>query len=112
MPRPTKCRKVCGLPKEGRFGPLGSRAGRLPKIQMSVEEFETIRLIDGEGLTQEEAAGRMGVSRTTVQGLYGEARTKLAVMLVEGAPLVIQGGDYELCPRNKGQGCCGGRDDR
>ncbi len=97
MPRPKKCRRVGSLPSVDTFGPLGSPMNRCEAIKMNVDEYETIRLIDKEHLTQEECAKQMGVSRTTVQGIYDAARTKVAEALVEGKSLHICGGHYELC---------------
>lgn len=71
---------------------------------MTVEEYEAFRLIDHVGMTQEECAERMCVSRTTVQDIYSKARRKLACSLVEGAPLIIEGGQYRICEHNGG--CC------
>ena len=76
-------------------------------VVLAVDEYETIRLIDLLGLTQEECAGQMGVARTTVQALYEAARAKLADMLVNGRLLHVEGGPYELCPR--AGGCRGKR---
>ena len=65
--------------------------------RMTVDEYETIRLIDLEGCTQEECAKRMHVARSTVQMIYNEARRKTADCLVNGKPLIIAGGNYRLC---------------
>jgi len=97
MPRPRKCRKVCFLPESNLFGPLNRLNQGSEIIAMTVEEYETIRLIDLEGMMQEECAERMKVARTTVQRIYNDARKKLATSLVNGNMLKIEGGDYELC---------------
>ena len=78
MPRPMKWRKVCSLPESSRFGPLDSNVNGEDCVRMKVDEYETIRLIDLEGFTQEECAKQMNVARTTVQGIYAEARRKIA----------------------------------
>jgi len=104
MPRPMKWRKVCCMPENKKFGPVGSKAGQISYINMTVDEYETIRLIDLEGFTQEECAGQMNVARTTIQKIYIEARKKLAESLVEGRTLFIEGGEYRLCEQN-GNGC-------
>ncbi len=103
MPRPRKWRRVCTLPRCARFGPENGRQD-VP-IQMSVDEYEAIRLIDLEGLTQEQCAAQMEVARTTAQAIYASARKKLAECIVNGLPLVIEGGDYRVCEH--GDGCCG-----
>ena len=103
MPRPCKRRRVCGHPSCGRFGPAEQARGQ-PEVLMGLDEFETIRLMDLEGLTQEQAAGRMGVARATVQAIYNSARQKLALCLVQGRELRIDGGEYQLCPGPEG-GC-------
>ncbi|MGI6512890.1 MAG: DUF134 domain-containing protein [Syntrophomonadaceae bacterium] len=108
MPRPRKWRKVCCLPDSDRFGPLNASVNT-DHIIMTVEEYEAIRLIDLEGFTQEECAGQMNIARTTVQGIYSEARKKLAESIVNGKVLRIEGGNYKLCegrlPSCKGRGC-------
>lgn len=107
MPRPRKCRRVCCMPAVSLFGPEERAAGAEP-LPMSVEEYESIRLIDLEGLSQEEAAAEMDVARSTVQRIYGEARRKLADCLVNGKRLKISGGSYRLCPADErgGHRCC------
>lgn len=103
MARPRKCRMVCSLPESSAFAPIDlSTVSTL--VKMSVDEFETIRLIDNENNTQAECALRMGVSRTTVQSIYDSARKKIAECLIEGKRLIIEGGDYKLCGK-KHPGC-------
>ena len=97
MPRPRKCRRVCCMPKCQNFGPLGGNDDEEPFVEMTVDEFESIRLIDLEQLTQEECAARMGVARTTAQAIYNSARIKLAECVIHGKKLHIHGGDYILC---------------
>ena len=105
MPRPYKRRRICacGMPGCSNFGPLSGE--HTQDVVMTVDEFETIRLIDLEGLTQEECSRRMNVARTTVQAIYNGARRKLADSLVNGKHLKIQGGDYVLCEGGNGCGC-------
>jgi Predicted DNA-binding proteins len=106
MPRPRKWRRVCCLPESCRFGPLDNHKNEDDIIIMSVDEYETIRLIDLDGFTQEQCAEQMDISRTTVQGIYDSARKKLAQSLVSGIILIIEGGEYRLCDGN-GRGCGG-----
>ncbi len=106
MPRPMKWRKVCCLPENSRFGPLNFNADNSGYINMTVDEYETIRLIDLEGFNQEECAAQMNIARTTVQGIYNEARRKIAESLVNGKILFIGGGEYKLCDGTGGE--CGG----
>ncbi len=104
MPRPRKCRKVCHFPQTLEFLPAGGPAARPPVI-LTVDEYETLRLIDREGLSQEQCGASMQIARTTVQQIYANARRKVAAVLVEGLPLRIEGGDYQLC---QGVECPGG----
>ena len=105
MPRPKKCRRVCAPPCHEVFGPQGI-AGTPARVDMTLDEFETIRLIDFLGQTQEECARQMEVARTTVQAVYDSARKKLADALVNGRNLYIRGGQVRLC--SHGDRCAGG----
>ena len=99
MPRPTKCRKVCHYPTTLEFSPTHGTDDRT-WIIMTVDEYEVLRLIDKEGLSQEECCRRMHVGRTTVQKIYETARKKLADVLVDGLSLRIEGGEFRLCDGN------------
>ncbi|MCC8140151.1 MAG: DUF134 domain-containing protein [Lachnospiraceae bacterium] len=96
MPRPTKCRMICRFPQTLEFIPAKDGDEKEPVI-LTVDEYETIRLIDREGLSQEQCSQRMQVARTTAQKIYDSARKKLADVLVDGRPLKIEGGEYRLC---------------
>jgi len=65
---------------------------------MAVDEFEVLRLLDGEGLTQEACATRMAIARTTVTAIYDAARRKIADVLVHGKRLLIAGGCFAYEP--------------
>lgn len=106
MPRPRKWRKVCCLPQSTLYGPLNGKNFSDQIIIMTVDEYESIRLIDLERLTQEECAERMNVARATVQKIYTDARTKIAESLVNGNLIKIEGGDYELYDDDETSYCC------
>ena len=105
MARPRKCRRVCRLPENEGFVPL-SKDEDAAVVVLNVDEYETLRLIDKEGFSQEACGEFMHVGRTTVQQIYASARYKLATALVEGRRLQISGGDYRLCSGDgDGFGC-------
>lgn len=102
MARPYKARRVCSLPEVDVFGPINRNIEA--QVELTLEEYETIRLIDLLDCTQEECARQMGVARTTVQAVYNSARKKLADCLVNGRRLEIRGGNYRICPESGN--CC------
>jgi len=63
-------------------------------IEMTADEYEAYRLTEYEGLSQEDAAERMGISRGTLWRILQGAKKKLARMIVEGRQLRIRGGNY------------------
>ena len=74
-------------PSEGGFTP--TRLRNAEPIFVEVAELEAFRLVDKEGLSQEEAGQKMNVSRGTVWRLVQSARKKTAQALTEGRPLLI-----------------------
>ena len=103
MARPVKKKRICSLPVYQEFY-CSNAEGDKPFIYMPVEEYETIRLLDYFDMDQKQCAKQMGVARTTVQSLYRAARKRLAACLIEGRPLRITGGKYEICQEN--EDCC------
>ena len=94
MPRKPRCRRIGGYPDCWIFSPEERSQG--DPVILTLDEFETVRLLDREGMTQEECASRMGVARTTVTAIYENARRKIAEALVDGKELRIRGGSYAL----------------
>lgn len=107
MPRPTKRRRVCHFPHTLEFLPLNPEPEKAA-IVLTVDEYETLRLIDKEGISQEDCSQRMEIARTTVQKIYASARKKLATALVDGFPLRIEGGDFQLCDGERSDCISGG----
>lgn len=92
MPRPLCPRRVARPPACDYFKPRGVPMTALEEVTLSVDELEALRLADLEGLYQEAAAERLGVSRTTFGRIVGNARHKVAEALVLGKALSIAGG--------------------
>ena len=75
-------------PPVASFNPSGPQA-KPETIYLEPAELEAFRLVDLEGLSQEEAGGKMGVSRGTVWRLLESARKKTAQALTEGRPMLL-----------------------
>lgn len=91
--RPMKPRIIGVVPFVKHFSPSLPKdmIGIEPKppVFLSYDEYEVLRLIDFEGLTQEEAGERMGISRGTIWRLIKSARKKVTSALVEGREIFI-----------------------
>ena len=90
---------------------------RLETVNLTLDGLEALRLADLEGLYQEEAARRMGVSRATFARVLAAARRAVADALVHGQAVEVRGGAVDRratrawpCPvhgggRRRGRGC-------
>ncbi len=96
MARPFKPKLVREAPRADYFKPRGIPLAQLEEITLSIEELEALRLVDLEGMYQEDAAREMGISRQTIQRMITEARAKVMEALVAGKALRIKGGSYIL----------------
>ena len=92
-PRYKKPRK-CNCPFEGYKGiiykPVGIPASELQRITIYRDELEAMRLCDLNGLTQQKAGEKMGISRGTIQRLLTSARAKVVRAIVENKALAIE----------------------
>ncbi|MDG6225516.1 MAG: DUF134 domain-containing protein [Candidatus Thermoplasmatota archaeon] len=73
------------------FKPAGVPMWSMEIVDISYPELESLRLVDYEGLTQEEAASKMGISRRSLWSDLNNARKKVAYALSMGCALQISG---------------------
>jgi predicted DNA-binding protein (UPF0251 family) len=117
MARPLNKRQIGRGLKERAFKPQGVPMTDLDEVELTLDGLEALRLADLEGLYQEEAAERMGVSRATFARVLTAARKAVADALVHGKAMEIRGGavgrrsrERRPCPvhggrRRRGRGC-------
>ncbi|GAB1416528.1 hypothetical protein MASR2M117_19340 [Paludibacter sp.] len=96
MPRPKQHRRVNAPPLMKGYKPFGIPASELETVILHYDEYEAIRLLDYEGLLQEQAAEKMNVSRPTLTRIYENARKSVAQAFVEGKMIIIEGGNVEF----------------
>lgn len=92
--RPRAPRRVECSPEVLYFKPNGVPLTELETISLAVEELEALRLVDREGMLQEEAAFQMGISRRAFWEDLRSARKKVALALTTGKAIEISGGSY------------------
>ena len=95
MARPPKCRCICSVPKTTCFEPHGQPGGET--VNIGYDEYEVIRLLDYELLSQKQCADKMSISRSTVARMYEHALQQNADALVNGKRITISGGDIRVC---------------
>lgn len=96
MPRPKQNRKISSPPLMQGFKPYGISGKMLHSVTLLYDEYEAIRLLDYEGMHQQQAAARMSVSRPTLTRIYEQARKTIAQALVEGKMINIEGGSVQF----------------
>lgn len=92
MPRPHCPRRIAATPDVTFFKPAGIPLRELKETVLPLDEFEALRLADGDGLEHSEAAKKMGISRQTFTRIVRAARKKVADFLTRGNALRIEGG--------------------
>lgn len=89
MPRPCKKRRIRGRPNSSYFKPAGIRLSEIDESQLSLSEFESIRLVDLNEVPQEEAGKQMNVSQSTLSRILKSGRKKIADAIVNGKAIKI-----------------------
>jgi len=88
-PRPCKRRRVMGRPNSFYFKPSGIPAVHLEKIQLSLDEFEALRLIDYDNVSQDQACKKMEISQPTLSRILTSARKKISDAIINAKAIVI-----------------------
>jgi uncharacterized protein len=89
MPRPHIQRRVTGKPNSSYFKPAGIRMIELEEVELSLSEFEAIRLVDLNKISQDKAGIQMKVSQSTLSRILESGRKKIADALVNGKAIQI-----------------------
>ena len=84
MPRPCKQRRIRGRPNSSYFKPAGIRLTELAESILTLSEFEAIRLVDLNEVSQGEAGEKMQISQSTLSRILKSARFKIADALSNG----------------------------
>ena len=93
--------RTCACTFKGKaFKPVGIPLSEIEKIKLYPDELETLKLCDVDGLSQEEAGRRMGISRGTVQRILAGERKKTAGALTQCKALVL---DRSICKKGEKQ---------
>jgi len=92
MPRPRCPRHVGHKPCAAYFKPAGIPARMIEEVVLTLDELESLRLADLNGLYQEQAAEHMKISRPTFSRVVEQARRKVADALIHGKALRLEGG--------------------
>jgi predicted DNA-binding protein (UPF0251 family) len=94
MPRPKRFRRILEEPQIRCFKPERDNIGSFKPIEITVDEFEAIRLRDYHDIQQKRSAEIMGISQPTFHRILTSARKKISKALVDGNTIVIVGGNY------------------
>jgi uncharacterized protein len=94
--RPQKERLVTCDPAISYFKPRGVPMREMEEVRLTIDQMEALRLADLEGLSQQEAGQKMGVSRATFGRIIQRARHVVAEALIHGKAIMLEGGNYQI----------------
>ena len=100
--RPRKYRIVRIDPRISQFSPRG-KPGRPDEVNLSIDEYEAIRLFDHTGISQKEAAKSMNISQQTFSRVLKRAHKTVSDAIVNGKIIRIQGGSYVISTRKQNE---------
>ncbi|MFP4656489.1 MAG: DUF134 domain-containing protein [Candidatus Woesearchaeota archaeon] len=94
--RPRKIKIVNFEPCVTYFKPHGVPLDQLEETELTIDELETLRLLNIEKMSQSDAATKMRIHQSTFQRTLARATAKVTDSLVNGKAIKIQGGEYEM----------------
>lgn len=107
MPRPVKKRVIHHRPACYTFGPMCKSEDELEKITLYADHIEALRLADLEGMSHDDAAGIMNVSRQTFGRIIEEARAIVTEAIVSSKAIEMACGEnIKFAPKNVACGDC------
>jgi len=89
MPRPRMKRKIRLRPNVLFYKPQGVPLKNLNNVEISLEEWEALRLKNIKDLNQTEAAIKMHTSQSTYQRILNLAQKKIASAIINGWAIKI-----------------------
>ncbi|MBR9678478.1 MAG: DUF134 domain-containing protein [Nanoarchaeota archaeon] len=89
MPRPRIKRRILFEPGVTYYKPAGVPVRSLEEVELGLDGIEALRLSDVIGLSQDEAAEKMGVSQPTFHRILDKVRKKVADALINGKAIKI-----------------------
>lgn len=107
MSRPRRIRKISDEPKIRCFKPDSEDLDSNNPIEITIDEYESIRLRDYHDIQQKKSAQMMGISQPTFHRTISSARKKIAKALIEGKMIIITGDDYIREKTKYGCNICG-----
>ncbi len=109
--RPTKARSIEQLPECRLFRPVyeEGKGEEGQPVSIGLDMLEAMRLVDLEGLPQDEAARRMEISTPTLCRILCRGRSRAALALSQGKTINLEGGNIMMYNENKRHGFCHGR---
>ncbi|MCK4745055.1 DUF134 domain-containing protein [Candidatus Parcubacteria bacterium] len=89
MPRPRLCRRIGSNPNVIFYKPQGVPLRNLKVMELTLEEWETLRLKNVENLDQKQSAKKMRTSQSTFQRIFSVAQKKISLAIIKGMAIRI-----------------------
>lgn len=106
MGRPRKARRIETVLEPVIYIPGGWTKGQPHPVEVAIEDFEIMRLVDGWGYTIVDAAEKVGVSRSTAGRMLERCRRAIAQGIEKRAPVYLDASkDLVLEASESGSAC-------